>query len=104
LNKKGKLILILKKINTDNINKCIDIFTKVMQDFGDSMDQLTKEFASSKKENSKKDMKNLEKIWGKDNFSLKFNVKICQDSPKNLPEYQTSRDEINLEKLWGKRK
>ena len=100
----NKIILILKKINTKNISRGIDIFAKVIQDFGTSMDQLTKELASPKKDSSKKNKEDLEKIWGRDSHSLGFKVKIWSNYPKNQLESQRSKDEINLEKLWGKRK
>ncbi len=68
----------LKKINAKNINsaivalsKCINTFNKAIQDFGDSMDTMTKELSSdieksnrASKIREKKDRENLEKIWG----------------------------------------
>ena len=80
---KRKSFLILKKlfekINQKNINKSIDTFNKSVQDFGDSMDKLTKEL----------------------NESPKNNIKIWSDKSEN--DSQNSRDEINLEKIWGKK-
>ena len=80
---KRKSFLILKKlfekINQKNINKSIDTFNKSVQDFGDSMDKLTKEL----------------------NESPKNNIKIWSDDPEK--NSQNSRDEINLEKIWGKK-
>jgi len=69
----------LKKFNAKNINstivalsKGINTFNKAVQDFGDSMDTMTKELSSdiekSNRENKireKKDRENLEKLWGK---------------------------------------
>ena len=69
---KKSIIVILKKINMKNINQGIDIFNKAVQDFGDSMDSMTKEMSSDIKKSNKeaeirekKNMKNLEKLWGK---------------------------------------
>ena len=54
-----------------NINHGIDVFNKAVQDFGDSMDTMTKEMSSdiekSHKESEtreKKNKENLDKIWG----------------------------------------
>ena len=100
-----RVTTILKEINSKNISKGFEIFNKVMQDFGDSMDQLTKELASPKKETSNNDKENLEKIWGHSKGkSLKSDIKIWSDYSKNQSTSHRSRDEINLEKLWGKRK
>ena len=80
---KRKSFLILKKlfgeINQKNINKSLDTFNKSLQDFGDSMDKLTKEL----------------------NESPKNNIKIWSDKSEN--DSQNSRDAINLEKIWGKK-
>jgi hypothetical protein len=63
---------ILKKINMKNINKGIETFNKIIQDFGDSMDTMTRELSSDieksnreSKVREKKNKENLEKIWGK---------------------------------------
>ena len=63
---------IFKKINMKNINKGMDTFNKAVQDFGDSMNTLTKEMSSDieksnreSKIREKKNKENLEKIWGK---------------------------------------
>jgi len=65
---------ILKKINMKNINNGIETFNKAVQDFGDSMDTMTKEMSSDieksnreSKIREKKNKENLEKIWGKKN-------------------------------------
>ena len=69
----------LKKINAKNINnaieslsKGINTFNKAVQDFGDSMDTISKEISSDIKKSNKaakirekKNKENLEKIWGK---------------------------------------
>ena len=73
---------IIRKINAENIdkamksfNKGINTFDKIMADFGNSMDQLTKEI----------------------NQTSQNNVKIWSDSKTN------SKDKENLDKIWGKR-
>lgn len=62
----------LKKITVKNINKSMDTFNKIIQDFGDSMDTMTKEMSSyiekSNRESESRERKNkenLDKIWGK---------------------------------------
>jgi len=73
------IISILKKFNAKNINNAIDAlnkgtnaFNKAVQDFGNSMDTITKEISSDieksnreSKIREKKNKENLEKIWGK---------------------------------------
>ena len=72
------IISILKKFNAKNINSTIkafskgmDTFNKAVQDFGDSMDTMTKEMSSDIEKSNreaiireKKNKENLEKIWG----------------------------------------
>ena len=55
-----------------NINHGIDTFNKLVQDFGASMDSLTREMSSdiekSNRESEareKKNKENLDKIWGR---------------------------------------
>ncbi len=69
---KQQLILFLKKINMNNINEGIDTFNKTVQDFGNSMDSLTKEMSidieksnKASEVREKQNKENLEKIWGK---------------------------------------
>jgi len=66
-----KLESILKIINIKNINQGISVFNKAVQDFGDSMDTMTRELSSdiekSNKESETREQKNkenLDKIWG----------------------------------------
>ena len=73
------IIGILKKFNAKNINSAIDtfnqdtdMFNKAVQDFGNSMDTITKEISSDieksnreSKFREKKNKENLDKIWGK---------------------------------------
>ena len=70
--KREHVIKILKKINMNNINQGMNTFNKAVQDFGDSMDSLTKEMLSDIKKSNKesedrekKNKENLDKIWGK---------------------------------------
>ncbi len=63
---------IFKIINMKNINQGITVFNKAVQDFGNSMDTMTRELSSdiekSKKESvarEQKNKENLDKIWGK---------------------------------------
>ncbi len=67
-----KLKSIFKIINMKNINQGVTVFNKTVQDFGDSMDTMTRELSSdiekSKKEyvaREQKNQENLDKIWGK---------------------------------------
>ncbi len=98
--KREQIIIFLKKINMKNINKGIDTFNKAVQAFSGSMDQLSKEFGSSNKDQFTKDKENLEKLWGKSST----NVKIWSDHSIRGSKSQRTKDEINLEKIWGKRK
>ncbi|MBC8502947.1 MAG: hypothetical protein H8D35_07505 [Nitrosopumilus sp.] len=63
---------ILNTINIENIDKGISTFNKAIQDFGDSMDSITKEMSSDieksnkeSKDREKRNKENLDKIWGK---------------------------------------
>ena len=63
---------IFKIINLKNINQGISTFNKAVQDFGDSMDSMTREMSSdiekSNRESEtreKRNQENLDKIWGK---------------------------------------
>jgi len=83
--KKKKTFSLLQKINLKNFDKGITEFSKLVQSFGNSMDQFTTEI------NDKKisDKKNLESIWG--------------SSKKQTPIWSDDNSD-NLEKIWGKRK
>ena len=83
--KKKKTFSLLQKINLKNFDKGITGFSKLVQSFGNSMDQFTAEI------NDKKisDKKNLESIWG--------------PSKKQTPIW-SDNDSNNLEKIWGERK
>ncbi len=70
--KREQIIKILEKINMKNINQGMDIFNNAVQDFGKSMDSITKEMSAdiekSNRESEareKKNKENLDKIWGK---------------------------------------
>ena len=73
------MLNILKKINLKNINHGIDTFNKIIQDFGNSMDTMTRELSSdieksnkASKVREKKNKENLDKIWGKRKWGDKF--------------------------------
>ena len=82
--KKQKTFSLLQKINLKNFDKGITEFSKLVQSFGNSMDQFTAEI------NDKKisDKKNLESIWG--------------PSKKQTPIWSDDNSD-NLEKIWGKK-
>ena len=72
MTRKESILSILKKINMKNINQRIDSFNKCVQDFGDSMDTITREMSNDIKKSriesevrEKKNKENLDKIWGK---------------------------------------
>ena len=90
------IISILKKFNAKNINSAIEAlskgthtFNKAVQDFGDSMDTITREMSSDIEKSNrdaeireKKNKENLEKIWGKRKWDVKFVkylIKILED-------------------------
>ena len=61
-----------KKINMKNIDSGIETFNKVIQDFGNSMDSLTREISADVEKSNReaeyrerKNKENLDKIWGK---------------------------------------
>ncbi len=61
-----------KIINMKNINHGIDTFNKLVQDFGKSMDTMTREMSAdieksnrNSENREKKNKENLDKIWGK---------------------------------------
>jgi len=90
--KKQKTFSLLQKINLKNFNKGITGFSKLLQSFGGSMDQFTREINSPKS----KDDDNLDLVWGEsDNH-----VPIWGDSKNDFD----SKHKDNLEKIWGKRK
>ena len=90
--KREKLFSALKKISLRNFDKGVTEFSKLVQSFGGSMDQLTREINSSKS----KDADNLDLVWGKS----ENNVSIWGDSKNDFD----SNHKDNLEKIWGKRK
>ena len=72
MTKREQIIKILEKINMKNINQGMDIFNNAVQDFGKSMDTITREMSTdiekSNRESEareKKNKENLDKIWGK---------------------------------------
>ena len=91
--KREKIFSVLKKINLKNLDKGITEFSKLVQSFGGSMDQLTREIDSQKH----KDKDNLDLVWGKSENS----VPIWSTSEKNNDSQ--AQHKANLEKIWGKR-
>jgi uncharacterized protein YoxC len=91
--KREKIYSALKKINLKNLDKGITGFSKLVQSFGGSMDQLTREIDSQKH----KDKDNFDSVWGKSNNS----VPIWASSEDNFDSQAQHR--ANLEKIWGKR-
>ena len=92
--KREKIFSVLKKINLKNLDKGITGFSKLVQSFGGSMDQLTREIDSQKH----KDKDNLDLVWGKSESS----VPIWSTS-ENSSDSQ-SQHKANLEKIWGNEK
>ena len=69
-----KLESILKIIHMKNINHGIDTFNKLVQDFGKSMDTMTREMSADIEKSNRdsgvrerKNKENLDKIWGRKN-------------------------------------
>jgi hypothetical protein len=69
---KKSLNKIISLITPDNMEKSLIVFNKGLQDFGKSMDSITKELSSdiskSNDNTAKREARNkanLEKIWGK---------------------------------------
>ena len=85
LTKKQKIFSLLQKINLKSIDTAVSEFSKLVQSFGNSMDQFTAEMDNKKTS----DKKNLEYIWG--------------PSEKQTPIWSDDNSD-NLEKIWGKRK
>ena len=92
--KSEKIFSFLKKINLKNLDKGVTEFSKLVQSFGGSMDQLTREIDSQ----TSKDKDNLDSVWGKSENS----VPIWSTSDNNSD--LQSQHKANLEKIWGKRK
>ena len=72
MTKREQIVKILEKINMKNINQGINVFNKAVQDFGKSMDTMTREMSAdiekSNRESEAREQKNkenLDKIWGK---------------------------------------
>ena len=90
--KREKIFSALKKINLRNFDKGVSEFSKLVQSFGGSMDQLTREINSQKS----KDSDNLDLVWDEsENY-----VPIWGNSENDFG----SKHKDNLEKIWGKRK
>ena len=91
--KREKIFSVLKKINLKNLDKGVTEFSKLVQSFGGSMDQLTREIDSQ----TSKDKDNLDSIWGKSENSMP----IWSTSENN--SNSQSQHKANLEKIWGKK-
>jgi hypothetical protein len=61
------LLSVIKEINTTNLNKVMDTFSKSMIDFSESMDKITQDLApvEKSKSHSMQNDKNVEKLLGK---------------------------------------
>ena len=92
--KREKIFSVLKKINLKNLDKGITGFSKLVQSFGGSMDQLTREIDSQKH----KDKDNLDLVWGKSENSVPI-WSISENSSDSQSQHK-----VNLEKIWGKEK
>ena len=92
--KREKIFSVLKKINLKNLDKGVTEFSKLVQSFGGSMDQLTREIDSQ----TSKDKDDLDSVWGKSENS----VPIWSTSENNSDSQ--SQHKANLEKIWGKKK
>ena len=92
--KREKIFSALKKINLKNLDKGITELSNLVQSFGGSMDQLTREIDSQKS----KDKDNLDSVWRKSENS----VPIWSTS-ENSSDSQ-SQHKANLEKIWGNEK
>ena len=79
-----KIFSLLQKINLKNFTTGVTEFSKLVNSFGNSIEQLTGEINDDKIP----DKKNLESIWG--------------PSEKQTPIW-SNNDSDNLEKIWGKR-
>ena len=82
--KKQKIFSLLQKINLKSIDTGVAEFSKLVQSFGNSMDQFTAEINNDEVS----DKKNLDSIWG--------------SSKKQIPIWSGNGSD-NLEKIWGKR-
>ena len=79
--KREQITSILKQINLKNMDKGISTFNKIIQQFGGSMEQLTRDIDGAGQGSPSK-------------------VKLWSDTPKI---YSQSKDQENLDKIWGKR-
>ena len=92
--KREKIFSVLKKINLKNLDKGITGFSKLVQSFGGSMDQLTREIDSQKH----KDKDHLDLVWGKSENSVPI-WSVYENSSDSQ-----SKHKVNLEKIWGTKK
>ena len=88
---------ILKIINMKNINQGISTFNKAVQDFGNSMDSMTRELSTdieksndASKIREQRNQENLDKIWGKKKWdvkSVKWHTRIQVDFSPGKNKY-----------------
>ena len=102
--KREKLFSALKKINLKNFDKGVKEFSRLVQSFGGSLEQLTREIDSPKRKGS-----HYKKTRSESNNGVNFNS-IWGDSDNSVPIWGDSENDFdskhkdNLEKIWGKRK
>ena len=92
--KREKIFSVLKKINLENLDKGITGFSKFVQSFGGSIDQLTSEIDSQKHN----DKDNVDLVWGKSENS----VPIWSTTENNYDSQ--AQHKATLENIWGKEK
>jgi len=101
--KREKVFSALKKINLKNFDKGVTEFSKLVQLFGGSMEQLIREIDSPKQKgyrykktaSKSKNDDNLNSIWGEpDNFVPIWGKSEYFDSD--------AKHKDNLEKIWGR--
>jgi len=102
--KREKLFSALKKINLKNFDKGVKEFSRLVQSFGGSLEQLTREIDSPKRKGS-----HYKKTRSESNNGVNFNS-IWGDSDNSVPIWGDSKNDSdsqhkdNLDKIWGKRK
>ena len=88
--RKEKITFVLKKFNQRNFNKAMKQFNLFMKDFGNFMDQLTRDSTHETNSTKYKEEDSNDLIWGKSNNSI--------------PIWSSSNSDFdNLEKIWGKK-
>ena len=97
-NKKQKVFKWIKNnLTPKNLDKGIDTFNKGVQEFGNMMDDMTKELGGSNK--GKPNLWSNSKTNNIDILMGKKPVQKRKGKKKKMP----SKDEINLKRIWGER-